>query len=129
VADRSVFFCPSDIGELPDEEEHFVAFRPGQRRAWFCSELKRIVRLSSEDAFSGRSGHRRTERLGPLYEQLATELIELFEKSAKQRGTYDERIQALIGASRQTPLVQQPAEYAGFLSLTLSDCELLVLNP
>jgi len=40
VVERSVFFPPSAIGELPDSDEHYVAFNDSS--AYFCSTPRQI---------------------------------------------------------------------------------------
>jgi hypothetical protein len=128
LADRSAFFRPSDIGELPDDDEHSLIFRAGDSQAWFCSEPKRMARLAHEDIFAGRTGHRRTDRLRPLFEKLGNELIQVFEKPATKRDMVDASTRRLIDASRGIAGSSDPAEYASFLSLTLFGCELVVLD-
>ena len=39
---RSVLFSPAEIGLLPDDEQHTVAYDLGSRRAWFCSEPRPV---------------------------------------------------------------------------------------
>jgi hypothetical protein len=129
VASRSAFFRPSVIGELPDDDEHFIAFKPGVLQAWFCSDPKEIPKTPPDDIFSGRLGHRRTEKLLTFYESLADELIQTFESSLTKRGTMDPKARRLITASRQVPIAALPAERAGLVSLMLFSCDLLVLNP
>lgn len=42
VHQRSVFFSPRDIGGLPDDDEHSIAYRDGLAYAWLCSDPKKI---------------------------------------------------------------------------------------
>jgi hypothetical protein len=42
VHDRSALFSPSDIGPLPDDKEHSVAYQDGKSFAYFCSEPRQI---------------------------------------------------------------------------------------
>jgi hypothetical protein len=129
VTARSVFFRPSAIGELPDDDEHFIAFQPGATQVWFCSDPKEIVPVSPADIFSGRLGHRRTESITTLYESLANELLQTFERSVTKRGNLDIRTRRLLDASRQVRAAGRAEERAGLISLTLFGCDLLVLNP
>ncbi len=39
---HSVMFSPAEIGLLPDDEQHTVAYDLGSRRAWFCSEPRPV---------------------------------------------------------------------------------------
>jgi hypothetical protein len=45
---RSIFFSPREIGPLPDDKSHSVAYRDGLTFAWLCSEPKRIEAMSFE---------------------------------------------------------------------------------
>jgi hypothetical protein len=129
VAARSIFFRPTDIGELPDDDEHFIAFKRNAARGFFCSDPKEIPPVSPDDIFSGRLGHRRTDRLLTFYEALATELAQTFERSVTGRGRLDAQTRRLVDTSRRVPPGGRAEERAGLLSLTLFGCELLVLNP
>jgi len=42
VVARSAMFSPSDVGLLPDDPYHSLAFRPGETSGWFLSEPKRV---------------------------------------------------------------------------------------
>ena len=42
VARRSVFFSPTDIGPLPDDKNHSLAYKPGLSVGYFFSEPKPI---------------------------------------------------------------------------------------
>ncbi|MCA0302310.1 MAG: hypothetical protein LCH95_07870 [Proteobacteria bacterium] len=46
---RSALFSPRDIGFLPDDKQHVVAYCPWAS-AWFCSEPKRLTMISFEVA-------------------------------------------------------------------------------
>jgi hypothetical protein len=38
VHERSIFFSPLDIGPLPDDEQHSVAYKRRPPTAYFCSD-------------------------------------------------------------------------------------------
>jgi len=51
VVQRSVFIRPSEVGSLPDKDEHHVAFKNGHP-IHLCSDRPRIIRESmTNDAF------------------------------------------------------------------------------
>lgn len=52
VAQRSVFFSPTDIGPLPDDKIHTIAYKSGLATAYFFSQPKPI-RAWSFDQLSG----------------------------------------------------------------------------
>lgn len=49
VHSQSVFFSPTDIGPLPDDREHVIAYRNGLTYAWLCSEPREIPAFSLKD--------------------------------------------------------------------------------
>lgn len=48
VVERSVFFRPSQIGSLPDDQDHHIAFKPSGP-AYFCSKEPRLIRDQERD--------------------------------------------------------------------------------
>ena len=42
VASRSVLFSPAQIGPLPDDKVHTIAYKPGLSYGYFCSEPRQI---------------------------------------------------------------------------------------
>src|ERR1700722_9602063 len=48
VHERSVFFSPTEIGTLPDDKEHTVAYQGTSSAAFFCSEPRQIAAISYE---------------------------------------------------------------------------------
>lgn len=49
VHEETAFFSPLDIGLLPDDEQHSVAYSSHLTNGWFCSEPQEVRRIS----FSG----------------------------------------------------------------------------
>lgn len=52
VIAKSSFWRPIDIGPLPDDAPHHVAFRRGEDHGWFCSKPKRIAKSFQGTALS-----------------------------------------------------------------------------
>lgn len=49
---RSIWLKPSDIGQLPDDDDHYVAFHDPRRVPVFCSEPRQINASVDFDGFS-----------------------------------------------------------------------------
>ena len=49
VHKRSVLFSPREIGCLPDDESHVVAYSDGLTNAWFCSKPREIRAFRFKD--------------------------------------------------------------------------------
>ncbi|MPZ40480.1 MAG: hypothetical protein GEU95_20995 [Rhizobiales bacterium] len=60
VATRSAFFSPTEIGALPDNKVHTIAYRAGLATAYYCSEPKGIKSLTYDDV---------AEQLGSQFQQ------------------------------------------------------------
>jgi hypothetical protein len=68
VHQRTVFFSPKEIGPLPDDKDHVVAYQDESNDAYFCSEPRRIEPLSYADlVFKARA----------LFEQPQFQLLEV----------------------------------------------------
>lgn len=52
VVSSSVLFSPADIGPLPDDKVHTIAYKPGLNYGYFCSEPRRI----EAETFDGLAG-------------------------------------------------------------------------
>ena len=81
VVRNSIWVAPTEIGNLPDDDEHSVCFNQSESRVYFCSEPKEIERQLSFKAdqlemfvsdFVKRSGYRQFHRDNwrGLYEQM-----------------------------------------------------------
>lgn len=46
---QSTFFSPQNIGQLPDDKQHVIAYKSGLKYAWRCSQPREVVVFSFED--------------------------------------------------------------------------------
>ena len=46
---QSIFFSPEDIGPLPDDEQHVIAYSDGLGYAWMCSKPNEVSVLQYEN--------------------------------------------------------------------------------
>ena len=126
AAERSIFVRPSAVGQLQDDDHHWIAFQANHPVAFFCSEPRRIkferpsILFSKGDAtklYRGR-GTPRPE----LYEKLAEELLSVFEN---RRPTLFERQR--ISDIRKVRERRDAPDFARLIARTLFQCELLIL--
>jgi len=106
LLDRSFFFPPSMIGELPDDDEHAVSFRPGWP-VYFCSEPREVKAQLRNDEFweALQQGPKRFRGLGRSRDQvevLARDVVEtvesagyksLIRRKQRQDGDYAEYLE------------------------------------
>jgi hypothetical protein len=98
VAQRSAFFSPTDIGALPDNDIHTIAYRPGLATAYFFSEPKQI-KTQSYEQLSGQLGSQFEEHRFRKIEDSAREVRENVLEVASPpmreiHGVIEERIRA-----------------------------------
>jgi hypothetical protein len=53
VARQSAFFSPTEIGPLPDDKAHSIAYKPGLSIGYFCSDPKPINARTFDELSSG----------------------------------------------------------------------------
>lgn len=107
---RSVLFSPQDIGPLPDNKNHTVAYSDTSPSAWFCSEPKEINRNSFE-ALTTSLAERLSERSSMSLQECVAEVrrdIDPFLSSELRNaeGQIRERISTRRAAIPGTPDVE-----------------------
>lgn len=83
ILDRSYFFPPSMIGDLPDDDDHSISFRPGWPVYFFSEPVKVSDRLNNDgfwDALlQGKKRFRTVEGSVDSVEELARDILETVE--------------------------------------------------
>jgi hypothetical protein len=67
IHQQTVFFSPQDIGDLPDDKQHTIAYRAGLRHGWVCSDPREI----SAESFTDIERHSQTQFNQQNYRTLA----------------------------------------------------------
>lgn len=75
IAQRSTFFSPGDIGPLPDDKAHTIAYRAHLQTAYFCSEPQEI-KAQSFDALAASIRSQMDEKRFAFVEPSAREVRE-----------------------------------------------------
>jgi len=70
VIQNSALFSPLDIGPLPDDEDHRVAFRADEDLGWFLSQPKQIPRYGKEHILSAVLDHSKATKFTQSFEWL-----------------------------------------------------------
>jgi hypothetical protein len=120
VIDRSTFWRPIDIGLLPDDDDHYIAFQRRQSVGYFCSEPREIPRVSGLERFDRRlrlgtrsQGHPPTRE---YWQSLGEFLVETWREVAWPPEALAVEV---FGHQRD------PQDRAAFLAQTLYACALL----
>ena len=90
VHSQSVFFSPGNVGPLPDDKQHVIAYRNGLKHAWLCSEphrfsARRFEKL--EQKLARLFSQRRYQSLGAMVENVRHEVLGM--TSLEIRGAAD----------------------------------------
>jgi len=127
VFDRSAFFSPLGIGILPDDEYHYVVFKIGSPRAYFCSQApkKREIKFYTSEGF--------------LYE-----VVPELERRRKRINEefFDTTVDRIIGALKETKTdvriidryrkdqvsLYDKAQFTAYLTRTYFDTEFFIVG-
>jgi hypothetical protein len=87
ISATSVYFSPRDIGPLPDDRPHSIAYSATLPYAYFCSEPKRITALTF-DKLNARVGQElqehQTETLQEVMRQVNDDLLSIAPRQVRQ---------------------------------------------
>ena len=87
---ESVFFSPKQIGPLPDDKQHSIAFCPRLKKAWLCSEPREVAVLEFKDISEHLRDSFEDDRYSTL-EKVARNLREELLLLATSRDLRDDR--------------------------------------
>jgi hypothetical protein len=122
VVTRSAMFSPTDIGPLPDDKYHSVAFKADAVSGWFLSDPKPVKLQRSDDLVSmALRGYSVT---GPRSEN-ASNVLDWLSSLA---GQMKQIVQHNTGKAPGTPnrLDRGPLEDVAYLARTHFGCELFL---
>src|SRR5262249_16434200 len=106
------------IKPLPDDSEHYLVFVPKTTVAYFCSDDPQpIRRVTGDELFAVRVRQRLSSRRYTMASELVDDLISVYAERSRELLEV-ENLRALRATRPQLP-------YAGYLSQTLFDSELL----
>ncbi|QEN84747.1 hypothetical protein FZC33_00175 [Labrys sp. KNU-23] len=87
VAQQSVFFSPREIGRLPDDKTHTIAYQPGLPVGYFCSNPKPIKARTFADLtaiFSEQFQQKSLSRLEDTAREMRERVVELASPAMRQ---------------------------------------------
>jgi hypothetical protein len=126
VAARSIFLRPSAIGDLADDERHWVSFQTTPPMAVLCSEPHRVEFVLPDLLFHrARAAARSKEhpRAAVSYRSISQELLATYERSRRRTLLDHERVAAI----RRLQERRAPQDFVRLVARTLFQCELLIL--
>lgn len=80
VHEKSVFFSPQEIGPLPDDKPHVIAYKRGLSHAWLCSQPRTVGLLSFRDVekrVKTELDSLRFSSLGKASQEIQNEIVQM----------------------------------------------------
>jgi hypothetical protein len=127
VLQRSIFIKPSDIGSLPDDDNHHVAFKKGFN-AYLCSDTPRLIRRKNENhdfidelrsEYSSGEYLDSTEASAEAWALRLEKIVRAH--SADIKWVTDEKLDALRD--------RRPLTRFAYLARTFFGCDVVVISP
>lgn len=100
IAQQSTFFSPTEIGTLPDNKVHTIAYRPGLPTAYYCSEPKHIKAQTFDDLVTHLSSELQPGRVRVTLESARAVRESVLELASPAMREAQGAIEARIRASR-----------------------------
>lgn len=135
IVQNSAAFRPSDIGPLPDQEEHYVVFN--RHAAYRCSNEPQPTQFSwldqwlesiAKEAESKTLGAKGIAKLGEsIIASIESAKARREPESKKSKGAYRKEID--IDEVRRVIEERPQLSTIGYIARTALDAELLILNP
>ena len=125
VFDRSVFFSPLDIGNLPDDEYHYVVFVADSLIAYFYSEIEKEITIYRgqqfvENIITRMDKERR--KIDENFFDVITDRIVLSLKEMKRK------VLKIEEHRKENVTLEDKAQFASYLMRTYFDTELLIIG-
>jgi hypothetical protein len=130
VFERSVFFNPLDIGNLPDDDVHYVVFNRSNSVAYLHSEEPRkIERLYFGKEFLGiqslRTSQRKTKVNEGFFEELSYQMAGIIRNRIPE---FDQLEVFQIEVQKKRETVREKAQFSAYLARSYFDAELFILG-
>lgn len=126
VFDNSALFIPSDIGHLPNDAPHYIAFDHGSV-AYLCSDQQKAVKkIAGGQSFAERYESTAKQTSSEITEEFFDKITEGMFRALDESEADTTRLKKL----RSHPVVRESfadkVEFAGFLSRSYFDAELFI---
>lgn len=128
VAGNSIFFKPSEIGTLPDDGDHHIAFARG-KPAYLCSAEPREIKGAGRETVGlfdeVTEGYWRYERLGPHSESVRSWADRLIGLVNEESDFYPWHLQEALGKVSDI----SPLRALTYTALTFFGCNVVLVAP
>lgn len=129
VIQNSAAFSPKDIGEMPDEDDHYLVFERGNNIAYRCSNEPKEVRKSSLSNGFGSLLKQRDVRHMEVNEEslrtLADNMLKVLESSESRLKKYKKSID--VDGIKRIVSSREAMGAIGYMARTFYDSELVIL--
>lgn len=128
VAENSIWFRPSTIGALPDDNDHYIAFDRATPTAYFCSKdhrpLDAKLNIASVAERQSERYHASKRQLDKqFFTRIADEILGM--SAGSKEAAPQLQTERFTNSRRRTK--KQEAQFAAFLSRSLLNAELFII--
>ena len=107
---ETALFSPREIGYLPDDDSHSIAYREGLSYGWFCSEPREISVIRFQDTIEKSHGYFRESGSTTLRDMARNTLDKLIRLLPEKPPYFEEMIRHRVQRRRtMTTLAELPA--------------------
>lgn len=130
VVPNSAAFSPKDIGPMPDSNDHYIVFKPGEAHGYRCSQDPREVpkvslRAGIREALHGRSVDNRKVDDGEL-RRLSSRMLEVIRG---RESAWEQRESSPDTQGIERVLDERtPRESASYIARAFFDAELVLIK-
>jgi hypothetical protein len=129
IISNSAAFSPKDIGDIPDDEEHYVVFERGSSHGFFCSNHPvKIRKASLKDGIIKllQSHNAAIKKLDePEFRNIADKMIDVLSAAEKRLKLTKDYID--IDGIRRITSNRTPIASIGYMARTFFDAEFLII--
>jgi len=124
---HSALFVPSDIGHLPDDGNHYVAFDQGPT-AYFCSEAPTEIRKLPGKSFAEHYTLTYRTRRRKITEAFFDDLIDRTIQVIEEQSIATASLKKTRSTRKEIETLVEKAIFAGFLTRAYFDAELFIVG-
>jgi len=134
ILSNSVLISPHKIGALPDDDDHYVVFKAGAKKGYFCSDNPQEISLYSIDDALGpiKDEFKNTNRMKSaenFFRELSEKMVSVIEQvELKQKKLSNEEAGIDIAGLRALIDQKEPEEACAYISRTIFNSELVIIG-
>ncbi|NQU03678.1 MAG: hypothetical protein HQ589_05975 [Syntrophaceae bacterium] len=129
VVQSSAFFRPQDIGALPDLDQHYVVFLPGEATAYLHSREPHPIRLIAGEQWQEKVSSHAKEKMTKVVPEMFDRMLIMIKESLSEVLPPWERRQDDLYERFARHEMKGLAAYVSYLTRTYFDLQFFLISP